>query len=171
MISHEIHSRPQEHYAPSTCIHSVFYLQEVWQDKNKKVNLTDWRSKFEFMQNNYLHCWQGSIFLPREIYRMSNVFLDVKTYRNTQTTSLPCFQSHALSGTATKYWRHAKSSMKCLSVWVYASLSHKILLAMKNTETHAEHLVCKNITALILQGHFCSLKTGLSIILLGWDHI
>lgn len=104
---------------------------------------------------------------------MSNVFAHVKTYRNT-ANHLPAYECSHIpsliaqhSGTATKYWRHAKSSVKCLSVQVYASLSLKIFLAMENTEPHAEQLVCKNITALILQGHFCLPKIGLSIIFLG----
>lgn len=56
------------------------------------------------------------------------------------------------SGAVTKHWSQARSCVKCLSVPVYASLSIKILLAVENTELHAEHLVCMNMTALSIAG-------------------
>lgn len=72
-------------------------------------------------------------------------FAGMKTYRNT-ANHLPTYErSHVPSliaqylGIVTKYWRHAKSSVKCLSLQVYASLSLKISLAMENIESHAEH--------------------------------
>lgn len=56
------------------------------------------------------------------------------------------------SGAVTKHWRHAQSSVKCLSVPVYASLSIKIFLAMENTELYTEHFECKSTTAVSIAG-------------------
>lgn len=56
LVSHEFHSRPLEHSAPSHCIHLAFYLHKLLQYKKKKVNLTYLRSRFNFMHNYYSHC-------------------------------------------------------------------------------------------------------------------
>lgn len=92
------------------------------------------------------------MFLTCESYGMSNVFAHVETYRN-RANHLPAYErSHVLSltaqhsGTATKYCRHAKSSVFLCEFMLLYSL--KILLAMENTEPCAERLVCKNVTAL-----------------------
>lgn len=80
------------------------------------------------------------MFLPCKSYSMSNVFAHVETYRNTANCVPTYERSHVPSliaqhaGTATKYCRHAKSSVKWFSVQVYASLSLKTLLATENAE-------------------------------------
>lgn len=108
--------------------------------KQKKVNLIDLRSRFNFMHNYYSHSQWDSVFLPCKSYRLSNVFEHVKTYRNTTNHLLAYEYSHV----SQFYWTAlrnchkipeiSKTSVKCLSVQVYTSLSLKILLAMENTE-------------------------------------
>lgn len=55
LVSHEFHSRPQEHSAPPHCIHLASYLHKLLQYKKKKANLTYLRSRFNFMHNYYSH--------------------------------------------------------------------------------------------------------------------